>query len=181
MKPRILPVVALLALAAGCSGVTVHSSTAPSAQLERYRTWAWYPQAQSAQPVSIAEQHIANSLSNNLQARGLMPATNGQPDFYVSFHVITQERVSTTGGPMFWGPAPYWGYYGPPADIYTYTQGTIVVDFIDPSTNHVFWRGTASSAISQPETPSEAQIDKSVGRLMNQYPVNLAAANRPTG
>jgi hypothetical protein len=74
-----------------------------------------------------------------------------------------------------WG----WGYdygWGGPA-YYAYTEGTIIVDFIDPHTNKVFWRGTASSVIDDPNNVSTAKVNKSIAKLISQYPVTMTASN----
>src|SRR5262245_42231723 len=49
-------------LASGCAGVTVSSNTAPGANLQKYRTFAWLtPPAE--QPVTLADQEVKSSLA----------------------------------------------------------------------------------------------------------------------
>jgi hypothetical protein len=83
-----------------------------------------------------------------------------------------QQEVGVSG----WG-APGWGYIGWGGygwggwDVYTWTQGTLIVDFTDPRTNQVVWRGTASAVVNHPENPSPKKVEKAVNKLMAHYPV----------
>jgi hypothetical protein len=163
---------ALLVLASGC-GATVHSSVAPNTNLAQYRTYSFYHSPEAV--VTIADQTIESALRERLAARGLIEASGGAPpDFMVTYHVRLQQEAS--GGPGYWPGYYGWGYYG---NVYTYTVGTLIVDFVDPKTQRAFWRGTASDVVSNPATPDMNKIEGAVTKLVNQYPLNLAATQRP--
>jgi hypothetical protein len=168
---------AALLCAVGCAGVTTTASMAPATPVERYRTYGWF-KAPSGAPESLAEQEMRAALERSLAQKGLTPATNGPPDFLISYHSKQQQRVQVTPGYGYgWGYG--WGYrWGGFPDVTTYTEGTLVVDFIDPSTNQVFWRGTAQRVVEHPENPNPQHIDKAVAKLVNQYPSQLASTPR---
>jgi Domain of unknown function (DUF4136) len=175
MKTRLAALAALLALSVGC-GATVHSSIAPNANLGQYRTFAFkMPRYHAGQPETPAEQELRSTLRNDLALKGLTEAAPGQqPDFLISYHVKQQQKIDVdTVGYGF-------GWWGGPADVYTYTEGTLIVDFIDPRTNQAFWRGTASDVVNHPYSPDLAKVDKAVAKLVNQYPAQMAAMPRPT-
>jgi hypothetical protein len=65
-----------------------------------------------------------------------------------------------------------WGFGS--ADLTTYTQGTLVVDFIDPQTHKVFWRGTASEIVANPSNVNASKLNKAVAKLVDQYPSHVA-------
>ena len=61
-----------------------------------------------------------------------------------------------------------------------YTQGTLFIDFIDPKTKQVFWRGTASAVADHPENPDTGKLAKAVDKVMAKYPSELATTSRST-
>jgi len=166
-----------LALAlVGCATVTASSTTAPGANLAQYKTYDFYRAAsQAGRPESVAEQQVRSSLERNLSQKGLMHVQPGQqPDFLIAFQGKQRQKVDVYPG-GYWG----WGWYGGFPDVTAYTEGTLIVDFIDARTQKAFWRGTASSVIDNPNLPNPAKIDKAVVKLVQQYPVQLAAVPRP--
>jgi hypothetical protein len=158
----------------GC-GATVRSTVASNADLGKYKTWAFHSAPnQQGQAETLSDQSIRGALKQDLAARGLTEATTGQPDFLVSYHVKQQQKFDydTVG----------YGFYGWPggADVTEYTQGTLIIDFIDPQTNQVFWRGTGSEVVNHPDSPNTAKIDKAVAKIVNKYPAPIAAVPRTT-
>jgi hypothetical protein len=161
----------LVVAAAACSSITTNSRTAPNADLGRYHSYGWYNAPQS--PQTVADQDIQAALASSLARKGIFHSPSN-PDFLIAYHTYMQQNVEVNG--WGWG----WGYdygWGGPA-YYSYTEGTIVVDFIDPQSNKVFWRGTASSVIDDPNNVSQSKVNKAVAKLVNQYPVTVTAAAR---
>lgn len=159
---------ALFLVVTGC-GATIHTSTASNADIGRYKTFAFYtpPYRQSE---SIADQTIQSSLARDLEARGLTEARGGHPDFLIAYHVKEQQRLDAdTVGYGFYG-------WGGPGMVTEYTQGTLIVDFIDPQTKNVFWRGTATDVVNHPDSPDTAKLAKVVGQIVDRYPGGVMAA-----
>jgi uncharacterized protein DUF4136 len=175
MENRIARFLAIAVLTAAGCGASVHSSIAPNANLGQYKTFAFKtPQYRAGKAESVAEQELRTALRNDMAQKGLTEAAAGQqPDFLVAYHVKEQQKLDVEDVGYGFG----WGWGG--ADVYQYTQGTIIVDFIDPRTNQAFWRGTASDVVNHPETPDVGRLDNAVAKLVNQYPSQMAAAPRP--
>ena len=163
---------AAVALIAGC-GASVSSTVTPGTNLAQYRTWAFYtPPYRVGQVESPGEQETRNALRNALAQKGMTEAAPGQqPDFLVAYHARKQQRLDVTSAGYGW-----WGWGG--TDVYQYTEGTLIVDFVDPRTNQAFWRGTASDVVNNPEMPDLGKLDSAVAKLVNQYPSQLAATPR---
>jgi hypothetical protein len=161
--------------ASGC--VTVKATTAPQANLSHYRTFSWFqPQTPpKAGTISFeqtpAGQIIRDQISRDLAGKGITETTDN-PDFLVAYHSKLQQKldVSDWGYPGFW-----WGGPGG-VSVNEYTQGTLFIDFIDPKTNQVFWRGTASAVVDHPDTPNEKKLASAVGKVMKKYPSEVASA-----
>lgn len=182
MRTTRFALVGLLGILGGCATVRATKSPGVSeAQLTQYRTFSWY---QPAQPTaghqsfmrSPAGQTVQNALAQNLAQKG-MTETSTNPDVLVSYHVKLQREWNVTD----WGYAPgWWGYYGPGGvTVNQYTEGTIFVDFIDPHTNQVVWRGTVQSVVNHPENPNPTKIAKAVDKLMKKFPTQVAGAGAP--
>ncbi len=162
----------LVVAIAGC-GATIRTSVAPNANLGQYRTYAFTDiPGQEGRAQSLVDQTIQQSLRQDLAAKGLVEATSGRPDFLVSYHVKEEQKIESY--PVGYG---YWGYAG--TEINQYTQGTLIVAFIDPQTHNVFWRGSAVGVVHHPESPNLDKVSKVVGQVIDKYPV-VAATPRTT-
>lgn len=156
------------AAAAGCSGITANANVSPNTNLAQYHTYDWASTPGEQQ--GLGEQEVRAALQRELAQKGMTPATTAPPDFLVAYHERKQQQLDVTPG---------YGYWDYPS-VQTYTEGTLIVDFIDPRTNKVFWRGTASGALVHPDNPDPKKIDTAVAKLVHKYPGPLAAsASRP--
>jgi hypothetical protein len=167
----------LLASFASAGCVTVRSTTSPNANLAQYRTFAWY-----AAPTQTARQAeferspagdlVRTRIARDLAAKG-MHETHDTPDFLVAYHTRLVQRLDVND----WGyPSVFWGSPPGPVRIDEYTQGTLIIDFIDPKTGQVFWRGTASSVVDHPENPNMQKLGSAVDKVVKKYPAEMASA-----
>lgn len=173
MRPTTILLLATFACA-GC--VTVRSSTSPGANLAQYHSFAWYQsptptEAQLAFERSPAGQLVRDRIAADLAQKGIHPTTEN-PDFYVAYHTKLEQKTTVSD----WGyPGLFWGAPGP-ARIDEYTQGTLIVDFIDAKSGQIFWRGTAGSAVNHPATPDMNKLASAVDKMMGKYPAEVASA-----
>jgi hypothetical protein len=150
--------------------VTTSANVAPGADLAKYRTYGWVAPP-PGHITTVAEQQMRSAIEQDLTQKGLTPATNAPPDFLIGYHV--REQQVTQVEPGAWG----YGWAGYP-DLYTYTQGTLIVDFIDPHTNQVFWRGTATGVVQNPNNPDAQKLNDAVAKLIDRYPTQVAGMPR---
>lgn len=155
---------------AGC-GASVHTTTMPNANLSAYRTFAF-----KSSDETMVDQTIRNEVTRHLEAKGLQQAPDN-PDFFIVQRVVTEEKVSVSGGDRYYGG--YYGVYGGPGVVREYTEGTLIVDFIDARTNQVFWRGTATEVASHPNNPDLKKVAAAVDKLIARYPSQVAGAPAP--
>jgi hypothetical protein len=171
-------------LAAGC--ISVSAQKAAGVNLHTFRTFAFKepPPADSKQVAfdrSPAGQTIRNQVTNDLRNKGLVEAAPGQqPDLLIAYHSRLRREWEYTD----WGYGPGWGlgwggYYGSPM-LTSYLEGTIIIDFLDPRTHTVVWRGTASAVVDNPDNPDTSRVSKAVDKVIKKYPVQLASAPPPT-
>jgi Domain of unknown function (DUF4136) len=177
---------------AGCSTVSVRATPAPGANLTQLHTFAlMLPQRSDSRAAEYARspagQTVREQLKGDLTAKGYTLAQNGvQPDFLVAVRSRQEQRTEIEdlgyAGP-YWGWDWGWGMgWGWPADtvVRHYTEGTLIVDFVDPRTREVLWRGTASGIVDHPDNPSLKQVSKAVDKLMTRLPPSQLAATERT-
>jgi hypothetical protein len=154
-------------LLTGCGNVQVRSEVAPEANLTRYRSYAWAPIESGAdRPISILDQRVRRALAPQLAKRGLYEASES-PDFLIAYHMLRERKTAVSD----WGN----GLQGWTPEVATYTDGTFIVDFIDPHTNTIFWRGTARHAIEPHGDVDVARLEKAANQLAAKYPSAIAA------
>jgi Domain of unknown function (DUF4136) len=176
---KLSSVLAAFTLAA-CSTVTVTTDYDHSTSFAKYRTYSLAP-AKSGQTLSpTSEAALRDSLRTELGARGVSEAASGKADLAIVRHAFTQEKVSVqqyTDWGYGYGGWPYrYGYYsmwaGAPrtyTDVNQYTEGTLVLDFVDRRTSKLVFRGTAKAVVSGPESNAR-KIQDAVTKIVAKSP-----------
>lgn len=189
MKPApSLTAIGALLLAA-CSTVTINTDFALEQDFSGYHTYAWHPdgvQSSAALDVmggDIYDTRLRRAVEDTLTTKGMRAE---QPaDFYVNYTVVTEERVSINTYNTYGGFGPGWGYtaYGPyccgpwgigstQANVYYYTQGTLIIDIVDARSNKLVWRGTADSRLPQSGTPEKRtqELRATIAKMFERFP-----------
>jgi Domain of unknown function (DUF4136) len=96
-------------------------------------------------------------------------------------HVFLQQKVSvqqyTDWGYGYGGGWPYgYGYYGMWAgaprtyvDVNQYTEGTLVLDFVDRHTKKLVFRGIGKAVVGGPES-NASKIEEAVAKIVAEFP-----------
>jgi hypothetical protein len=169
----------LLIVVVGCgTSIQTNYDYDVNTSFDNYRTYDWIPQpdipAGSAQEAKqrndLLDKRIKTHVNAQLQEMGMTLDTN-TPDMRVVYHVGVQDKVQVTD----WGyrySDHYWGWGGREIDVYNYEQGTLILDFIDASTQNLVWRGAGSVALDGSTSPDKQNelVRKVVGKIMSKYP-----------
>ena len=86
-----------------------------------------------------------------------------RPDFVIAYYVTTKNRLNVQD--YGYGPPRWFGSRD--IRVNQYSEGTLMVDFIDMKNNQVIWRGRASGTLEMKGV--EKKISKSVEKLIKQY------------
>jgi hypothetical protein len=177
-------IAAILLLLLGSCAVT---DVDRSADFTQYRTFSWgEAQSRVTSPEyksDLIDKKIRTSVEEEFAKRGVVYSKKN-PDFIVSFQTVTEEKEQQTGGLPYYGFGspfyafpfyrfgygfgfPYWGA-GP--SMYSYTEGTLIIDVIDKKTDELVWRGTVSGNVDNVGS-LQKQLDKAVRAIMKKYPV----------
>jgi CRISPR/Cas system-associated endoribonuclease Cas2 len=172
--------VILLSMLMGCSGISVTHDYDQKEDFARFKTFNWMPQpksiigdAQAAQlQNSLFDKRLKEAVNEGLLAKRLSLAEE-KPDFLIVYHTGVQDKVNITD--WGYGYGPYWGPWGGPVDVHQYSEGTLIIDFVDADDNQLMWRGTATKALASRPSPEKAEqaIKQVVQKLLANYPPAL--------
>lgn len=175
----------------GCTTLQVSTDYDPSANLAALRTydWAQAPQVKSGDPVidtdTLLRQRVVNALDGELARRGFVRRRR-KPGFLVTFFYTRERKIIATGYPYlpsyggffggpyygYWGGWYYPGYYGYGMYPREYDEGLLVIDFIDPPSRKLLWRGMVRDYIRFQEAPEtrDIRIARSVISALQKFP-----------
>jgi hypothetical protein len=174
---KLLLIASTLALVlVGCasSGPTITVNSAPGTNLSNFQTFNFM------QPLGTDRDNgartpmstmLMSSVSRELTSRGLTQSDS--PDILVDFFVTTEDRmdVRTTGSSMHSVHRSHWSrrccttWPTYQTTVRQYTQGTLLVDLIDPAANALVAEGAAQNRIRSNELTRQ-QVDDIVGQVM---------------
>lgn len=170
-----------------CSGVKINTDYAVEQDFSQYKRFAWHPDG--VQPSKsldtmggdIYDSRVRRFVSQALAERGFEQSS--QPDFYINYGVVTEDRVSIRSYNTYGGYGPGWygyGYYGPyyggvgstQTTVSYYTQGMLILDVIDARNNQLVWRSTADSRVDNSSTPQkkEENMRKIIDGMLAKFP-----------
>lgn len=172
---RLIWALAVLALAVGCSSVSVKHDYDPGASFAAYKTYSWLPvPTNGASNVKAAlerntllDKRIRESVNQQLAAKDYA-AEDGNPDFMVVYHVGAQDRIDVTN----WGYG-YRGWYGAGrVDVQQYVEGTLILDVIDAKTKQLVWRGSVTGAVDPDATPEKRaqRMNEAIAKMLADFP-----------
>ncbi len=164
---KILILCALAAPAALAQKITVEFDQA--APFSDYKTFALRGgELNSKNPAlnsELVKKQIESDIVRDLTAKGLTQVTE-KPDLNVRYHFGTARKSEVEAYPAGWRG---WGtrYVRVP-----YAEGTLVIDFRDPSTKSLVWRGIASQEKSD-ATKIEGKLNDMVKKSIDKYPPKI--------
>jgi hypothetical protein len=185
MRRTLYVAVALsLLLFVSCSVIQVSEDYDRRAPFTTYKTFEWMPKPEKMPPDARAAiernpllgKRIQEITGEILAGKGMTRAKES-PDLLINYYVGFKEKVDISGWGYFYGPR--WGFYWPylgPYDEYTYTEGTLVLDFVDAKTNELVWRGVADKALydyyfsGSSHNFDDSELWKILTKILGQYP-----------
>ncbi len=187
MSPRKLALITILvALSAACSSVRTHYDYDPDADFSRWRAYAWYP----TRSPSTGDPRLDNPLLHNrivsavervLGEAGFVRILRGDPDFYLNYHLSTEDRLNVVtmnnvyfGGPhtRHWGPGGWGGAAWAETRVEQYEEGTLIIDFVDPGRRQLVWRGSGTRRLSREPRGHQVthRVNEAVEEILGQFP-----------
>ena len=128
---------------------------------------------------TLTNDRIISALNNELQAKSYAKVTKDQANLVFVFHVNVRDKTDIRTDYQMVG---YGGYgfgrgFGrgvvETTSAYNYTEGTLIVDALNPKTNKIVWRGIAVDELSNSLTTPDKRtkyINEIIKKLMSNFP-----------
>ena len=165
----------LLTALAGCSSISVTYDFDNEVDFMAYKTYGWISDP-AVDGVGegiggLLDGRIRKSIGDEMNYRK-MSLDKNNPDVLIAFHVGSKDKIQVTDWGYRYSPY-YWGYGGRNIDVYSYTEGQLIIDIVDSSSMQLVWRGSGTKVLgSGQKSPEEAQraIDEAVMKIMESFP-----------
>ena len=135
------------------------------------------PEGDSLPGITLAEQRVQKSIKHAMTAREVSARAIDEASIWVSFLVTTEDRqrIQTYNTSLSYG---YYSRYrfggvhwGPEVRTVDYKVGQLIIDFINPATNQVIWRGIGKKELSSNVVSQSDQVIRDqVNALFNLVP-----------
>jgi hypothetical protein len=175
--------VSLAVMACG-PGIRVQTVAAPAASLRGLRTFRIMPvpEHRNGRPLDANHPMLNNSITNRairdaivarLTRRGYVTA-DSTPDFQVAFYASARDRLDVAywdyGYP--WRPGWWrgWGLEWGGPTVTEYTEGTVIIDVVDGTTEELLWRGHGVSAVSDEPREYLKDLKQTIAAILDQFP-----------
>ncbi len=166
----------------GCETIAVTHDADANVDFASYRSWAWISEEPLIQPQAgagemsyvsqIDEQRIRRAVERELTAMGYRQTEFARADMIVLFAVATEEKIELQSSPSagaYYGGRH--GGFGASTNLrsYSYTEGTLRIEFFDRENKQAIWVGWASKRLSRSDE-AEQTINKAVAMILEKFP-----------
>ena len=146
------------------------------------KIFAWKPNENSEYGITgndLVKARIITAIEKNLLAKGYIQTGSGKPDFYISYHVTVEQKISSSGfsGGVSMGRSSGGGRYrgggiSSASEVEAYDEGRLLIDVTDVASNRLVWRGVSTQRVSGHSTAekSTALINETVEKILLQFP-----------
>ena len=172
----------LVMLLAGCASQRVDwdydTSVAVQQQMAGWKNYAWVSEEDGQKlPYhldGLQDRRVRAAVNLDLQAKGFVLVEESDADFLVNYLTKTRTRreenhVSTSLG---YGVNSWGVGMRAETQVRDYDEGSLLIDFVDPDTRELVWRGRSQARIPDRSTPEKRteQIKKAVDSILQGFP-----------
>ncbi|MCK5122521.1 MAG: DUF4136 domain-containing protein [Methylococcales bacterium] len=187
--------VVILFFISGCSTIKVTSDYNPAVSFSGFQSYQWIPGGPTkigdprVDDNTLLQSRVRKAVDNVLASKGYQKVTSGKPDFWITYHVTLdkQVKIQAINSINHYGPGWGWrygstysgGYRGNDTFVYTYDQGSLIIDIVEPDSRQLIWRGSATDKVNFSHSPEqkEQKINEAVKKLLEQFPPQLQSVN----
>lgn len=173
----IISILSILALAACSPEIRVYSDHDPDYNVRNFSTVDWGQQSgieANRNPLhynELNDKRIKSAILKELSSRGYS-RTEEDPDLVIHYHIIIDDQSVVTTEPYGYFYGPYWMRMQ--THVYSYREGTLIIDLMDPKTNNLVWRGWATAAIDMiTQEQTEEMINRAVAKIFRRFPSSI--------
>jgi len=174
MKRFFVAVCSLALLLTGCaSGPTIVANTNPGTDFSAFKTYNFFQPLGTDRAGGVRtplSSRLVSSMNRALISRGM--SLDDEPDLLVDFVVSAEDRIDVRTTPTHSVHRSHWnrGFSTWPTyntTVRQYTEGTLIIDLIDPATNTLVGEGAAQSRITNTDF-TQQQLDEIVNKILDE-------------
>lgn len=177
MKHLILIAAAVLANA--CSPqIQVYSDHDPDYQIKNYKTFDWGQKTNieaNRNPLhynELNDKRIKSAVLEELTSRGYR-LSDVNPDLIIHYHIIIDDQSVVATEPYGYFYGPYWMRMS--THVYRYSEGTLIIDLMDPKNNNLVWRGWATVDLAMiTSEQTESIINRVVAKIFRRFSTSVS-------
>jgi hypothetical protein len=166
----------LLVTTFSCATIKISSDYDRQADFSKYKTYQLSNDTQNLPIQQLNRDRIIAAIENEMAAKGFSKSDN--PDLIVDVNITGKEiqtATATTTGGYGYGYRR-WGYSGgfstTQINYDQYTEGTMIITFVDASVEKIVWQGTGTKTLVENASTEkrEKNINYAVQQIINKYP-----------
>lgn len=159
---------------ASCSSVKIAYDYDKQVDFTKYKTYAFTEEVAKLPLDDLNRDRLTRAVEAELVAKGFTKSDS--PDVLIDMHITAKTRteaVANTTGGYGYGRYGYGGGFGTTTVNYNeYTDGTLLINMIDKSTEKIAWQGRGTKTIDEDASASkrEQNINYAVKQIFTNYP-----------
>jgi hypothetical protein len=174
---RALPVLATIIIALGaCNSVQVRTLVAPGADFKgrttfkllsaKMRANAQLPPNDPMLVNSITYRRMRAAIRTALENKGYKAVEDGE-SMDVAYYASAREKLDVRS----YDYGYRWRRWPQErTEVYQYTQGTVIVDIIDPASKELLWRGQGRAEVSDDPDKFAEQVEETANKILEKFP-----------
>jgi Domain of unknown function (DUF4136) len=174
----------IFAVLTGCSPqIGVYSDFDQDYDLSSYKTFDWGQKIkieEDRNPLhynELNDKRIKAAVLEQMTMRGYQ-LTSENPDLIFHYHIVIDDQSVVATDPYGYYYGPYWTHMQ--TNVFTYRQGTLILDLMERKSQDLVWRGWAVTDIGQIKPDEVSDIIKTtVARIFKKYPKATVRQNTP--
>lgn len=182
----ILCLAMVLFCAQACTTIDVKTDFDPSSDFTRFHTFAFAGLTDITKTGlldnSLTRKRIETAVSRELTKKGLREVKmDERPDLLVHYWLGTKDkqRVQGTSGPSagyygrgggYYGGGYGWGASYSNVTTYEYTEGTLIVDLVEPEKKELQWRAIMVAILEDTAQENIELGNKAIIKAFEHYP-----------
>jgi len=175
---KILFFMGIIFILSGCSVMKVDVDYDTSYNFDGKTKYA-VVHASRAGENTLTNDRIMQAIKSSLNVRNYTNVQKNEADLIFVFHVNVKDKTDIRTDYQMVGYRGFgYGFGGGGMMIatpssYSYTEGTLILDALNPKTKKIVWRGIASDELNRSETTPEEKreyINKVISELMKNFP-----------
>lgn len=174
LKSGVAGIALVMSLALLASGVMtaqdIKTNYMPGTDFSKYHTYKWVTINNSEQVDPIVAQQIKDAIDSQLTSKGMTKTDADTADMYVGIQTSIQQQQQWNA----YGTGGGWRFGGGMASATSSTIqiGTLGVDFDDPASKQLVWRGSATKTLNPSKNAQTNlnRVNQAVAKLLKSFP-----------